>query len=73
MTSMATWSCAVVGGSGCGGPEIEVPADHNDLILQLWICAGNLRDGVEAVFVSPVNSVSTSISMETGTFAFRKR
>ena len=41
----------VVGGSGAGDPAIEVAADHDDLVLELGIGAGDLGDGVEAVFV----------------------
>ena len=42
---------AVVGGSGAGDPAVEMAADHDDLVLQFGIGAGDLGDGVEAVLV----------------------
>jgi hypothetical protein len=42
---------AVVGGAGAGDPAIEMAADHDDLVLELGIGAGNFGDGVEAVLV----------------------
>ena len=42
---------AVVGCAGAGDPAIEVAAEHDDLIFQLGIGAGNFGDGVEAVLV----------------------
>ena len=42
---------AVVGCAGAGDPAIEMAADHDDLVLQLGIGAGDLGDGVEAMLV----------------------
>jgi len=44
-------ACAVVGGAGAGDPAIEMAADHDDLILQLGISAGDFGYRVEAVLV----------------------
>ena len=44
-------SGAVVGGSGAGDPTVEVTADHDDLLLEGGVGAGDFGDGVEAVLV----------------------
>jgi hypothetical protein len=44
-------ACAVVGGAGAGDPAIEMAADHDDLILERGVAAGDFGDGVEAVLV----------------------
>ena len=42
---------AVVGRACAGDPAIQMAADHHDLVLQLRIGSGNLRDGIEAMLV----------------------
>ena len=41
----------VVGRTGSIGPRVEVGAHHNDLVLELRVSAGNLRDDVRHVRV----------------------
>src|ERR1700761_1847934 len=41
----------VVGSAGARDPAIEVPSYHDDLVFQVGIDAGNLGNGVEALFV----------------------
>ena len=52
MTSMATTVPAPLSVAPVAGrPGVEVAADHDHLILQLGIGAGNFGDGVEAMLV----------------------
>ena len=44
-------ACAVVGSAGAGDPAVEVAADHDDLIFQARIGAGDFGDGVVAMLV----------------------
>jgi hypothetical protein len=44
-------ACAVVRCAGAGDPAIEMSAEHDDLILQVGIGAGDLSDGVVGVLV----------------------
>ena len=42
---------SIVRGSGAGDPGVEVAADHDDLVLEFGVGAGDLGDGVKAVLV----------------------
>src|ERR1700733_7609833 len=42
---------AIVGSSCAGGPAVQVASNHHHLVFQLRISAGDLRDGVVALFV----------------------
>jgi hypothetical protein len=44
-------ACAVVGSAGAGDPAVEMAADHDDLIFEVRIGAGDFGDGVVAVLV----------------------
>ena len=42
---------AIVCRASAGDPAIQMPADHHNLVLQLGIGPGNLRDGIEAMLM----------------------
>ena len=44
-------ACAVIGSARTGDPAIQMSADHHHLVFQVGIGAGDLRDGVVALFV----------------------